>query len=114
MILLSSQSIQKMSGQEIDSYIDYDRDMLFTYAGLRQVVDKYLVQDRSTGEKYETPQQMYIMIAAVLFANYPKEKRLDYVRKILQCNLKTQNQHPNTSHGRRQNTNQAVCVLRSG
>ena len=53
--------------KEIDSYIDYDRDMLFTYAGLRQVVDKYLVQDRSTGEKYETPQQMYIMIAAVLF-----------------------------------------------
>ena len=46
---------------QIDSYIDYDRDMLFTYAGLRQVVDKYLVQDRSTGEKYETPQQMYII-----------------------------------------------------
>ena len=67
--------------KEIDSYIDYERDLLFTYAGLRQVVDKYLVQDRSTGEKYETPQQMYIMIAAVLFANYPKEKRLDYVRR---------------------------------
>jgi len=66
---------------EIDSYIDYDRDFLFTYAGLRQVVDKYLVQDRSTGVKYETPQQMYIMIAAVLFANYPQEKRLDYVRR---------------------------------
>jgi len=67
--------------EEIDSYIDYDRDFLFTYAGLRQVVDKYLVQDRSTGGKYETPQQMYIMIAAVLFANYPQEKRLDYVRR---------------------------------
>ena len=67
--------------EQIDSYIDYDRDLLFTYAGLRQVVDKYLVQDRSTGEKYETPQQMYIMIASVLFANYPKETRLDYVRK---------------------------------
>ena len=67
--------------KEIDSYIDYERDLLFTYAGLRQVVDKYLVQDRSTGEKYETPQQMYIMIAAVLFANYPKEQRLDYVRR---------------------------------
>ena len=66
---------------EIDSYIDYGRDFLFTYAGLRQVVDKYLVQDRSTGAKYETPQQMYIMIAAVLFANYPKETRLDYVKR---------------------------------
>ena len=66
---------------EIDSYIDYDRDYLFTYAGLRQVVDKYLVQDRSSGDKYETPQQMYIMIAVTLFQNYPEETRLDHVRR---------------------------------
>ena len=65
----------------IDSFVDHGRDYLFTYAGLRQVVDKYLVQDRSTGEHYESPQQMYIMIAATLFANYPKETRLDYVRR---------------------------------
>ena len=32
----------------LNKYIDHDRDYLFTYAGLRQVVDKYLVQDRST------------------------------------------------------------------
>ena len=63
----------------IDSFVDHERDYLFTYAGLRQVVDKYLVQDRSTGEHYESPQQMYIMIAATLFANYPTETRLDYV-----------------------------------
>ena len=76
--------IDKYSEEEwkqIDSYIDYGRDYLFTYAGLRQIVDKYLVQDRSSGEKYETPQQMYIMIAATLFAEYPQEKRLDYVRR---------------------------------
>ena len=65
----------------INSFVDHGRDYLFTYAGLRQVVDKYLVQDRSTGEHYESPQQMYIMIAATLFANYPKETRLDYVRR---------------------------------
>ena len=76
--------IDKYSKEEwnkISSWVDHDRDYLFTYAGLRQVVDKYLVQDRSTGEKYETPQQMYIMIATTLFAEYPKEKRLDYVRR---------------------------------
>ncbi len=67
--------------QEIDSWIDQGRDYLFTYAGLRQVVDKYLVQDRSTGEHYETPQQMYMMIAVTLFQNYPQETRLDYVRR---------------------------------
>ena len=65
----------------IEKYIDHDRDLLFTYAGLRQVVDKYLVQDRSTGKVYETPQFMYIMIALTIFANYPKEKRLNYVRR---------------------------------
>ena len=46
---------------KIDSWIDHDRDFLFTYAGLRQVVDKYLVQDRSTSELYETPQFMYML-----------------------------------------------------
>jgi ribonucleoside-diphosphate reductase alpha chain len=74
----------KYSQEEIDrvgTYIDHDRDMLFTYAGLRQVVDKYLVQDRTGGQVYETPQFMYMMISLVIFQNYPKETRLDYVRR---------------------------------
>ena len=66
---------------ELDSYIDHERCYGFTYAGLRQVVDKYLVQDRSSGRLYETPQYMYIMVAATLFQDYPKETRLDYVRR---------------------------------
>ena len=64
-----------------EKFIDHDRDLLFTYAGLRQVVDKYLVQDRSTGKVYESPQFMYIMIALTIFAKYPQDKRLDYVRR---------------------------------
>jgi ribonucleoside-diphosphate reductase alpha chain len=67
--------------QKINSYIDHDRDYLFTYAGLRQVVDKYLVQDRSSGGVYETPQFMYIMIALTVFAEYPKETRLSYIKR---------------------------------
>jgi len=66
---------------EIDRMIDNDRDFLFTYAGLRQVADKYLVQDRSSGQIYETPQQMYIMIALTLFRDYPQATRLSYVKK---------------------------------
>ena len=65
----------------LDSYIRHKRDENFTYAGLRQVVDKYLVQDRSSNEIFETPQFMYMMIAATLFANYPKEDRMYYVRR---------------------------------
>jgi ribonucleoside-diphosphate reductase alpha chain len=65
---------------QIESWIDHDRDMLFTYAGLRQVVDKYLVQDRSNGEVFETPQYMYLMIAVTLFQDYT-ENRLDYIKR---------------------------------
>ena len=67
--------------EKLQSMIDHDRDYLFTYAGLRQVVDKYLVQDRSSGTLYETPQFMYLLIAATIFSKYPKETRLDYVKK---------------------------------
>ena len=79
-----SDIFNKYSKEEIekaDSFIDHDRDYLFTYAGLRQVVDKYLVQDRSGGGVYETPQFMYMMIALTIFAEYPKENRMSYVRR---------------------------------
>ena len=71
--------------EQIESYIDHERDYMFTYAGIRQVADKYLVQDRSSGEVYETPQFMYIMIATTLFQDYPKDTRLDYVRRYYEA-----------------------------
>ena len=67
--------------QKANSFIDHQRDFLFTYAGLRQVADKYLVQDRSTGGVYETPQFMYMMIALTIFAEYPKDTRMSYVKR---------------------------------
>ena len=63
-------------------WIDYDRDFLFTYAGLQQVVDKYLVQDRDSGTLYETPQLMYMTIALVAFSNYDKTVRMSYVKRL--------------------------------
>ena len=65
----------------LNNVIDHGRDFLFTYAGLRQVADKYLVQDRSSGKVYETPQFMYLLIAMTIFADYPKKTRLDYVTR---------------------------------
>ena len=67
--------------KQLNKYIKHKRDENFTTQVHRQVVDKYLVQDRSTGEIYESPQFMYMMIAATIFADYPKEKRLSYVRR---------------------------------
>ena len=69
----------------LNGIIDHGRDFLFTYAGLRQVADKYLVQDRSSGKVYETPQFMYLLIAMTIFADYPKKTRLDYVTRYYQA-----------------------------
>ena len=79
-----SDVLQKYTEEELEkvnSFIYHDRDYLFTYAGLRQVVDKYLVQDRSSNQVFETPQYMYILIALTIFAEYPKETRLSYVKR---------------------------------
>ena len=71
----------KKDFDRMENWINHERDYTFTYAGLRQVIDKYLVQDRSNGEVFETPQFMYMMIAATVFAQYPKTKRMSYVKK---------------------------------
>ena len=65
--------------KELDKYIKHGRDTDFTYAGLQQIVDKYLVQDRSNNVVYETPQFMYMLIAMTLFKNYTN--KLDYVKR---------------------------------
>ena len=71
----------KRDFDRMENWINHERDYTFTYAGLRQVIDKYLVQDRSSGEIFETPQFMYMLIAATVFAQYPKNKRMSYVKK---------------------------------
>lgn len=68
--------------EELNAYIDHDRDMSFSYAAVKQLEGKYLVQNRVTGQIYETPQFLYILVAMCLFSKYPKETRLDYVKRF--------------------------------
>jgi len=56
---------------KIGEFIDHDRDFIFTYAGIKQLCDKYLIKNRTNGKIYETPQFAYILIAAYAFAEYP-------------------------------------------
>ena len=65
---------------QIDTFIRHDRDNTFTYVGMEQFRGKYLVQDRMTKTPFETPQVLYVMIAATLFADYPKSERLKWVK----------------------------------
>ncbi|EMD7797917.1 ribonucleoside-diphosphate reductase subunit alpha [Salmonella enterica] len=68
--------------KQMDSFIVHDRDMTFSYAAVKQLEGKYLVQNRVTGEIYESAQFLYILVAACLFSNYPHETRLSYVKRF--------------------------------
>ena len=65
---------------KINNFVKHDRDENLTYVAMEQMRGKYLVQNRVTGEIFETPQMCYILIAATLFHNYPKDTRLNYVK----------------------------------
>ena len=67
---------------KIGEFLDHDRDFLFTYAGLKQLCDKYLIKNRINNIIYETPQFAYILIATYAFSNYSKDVRLNYIKKF--------------------------------
>lgn len=66
----------------MEAFVDHSRDMTFSYAAVKQLEGKYLVQNRVTGQYYESPQMLYVLIGASLFAGYPKETRLDYIERF--------------------------------
>lgn len=65
---------------KINSFVKHARDEDLTYVAMEQLRGKYLCQNRVTGEIFETPQMCYVLIAATLFNNYPKETRMQYVK----------------------------------
>jgi ribonucleoside-diphosphate reductase alpha chain len=99
--------------QRIDSFMDHDRDYRLTIAAVKQAQDKYLVKDRTTGRIYETPQYAFVLIAAVMFKNYPAESRLTYVRDFYDAITKFQISLPTpVLAGVRTSTKQfSSCVL---
>lgn len=67
---------------ELNNYIDHERDMNLAYAAVEQMMGKYLVQDRVTKQVYESPQFLYLLVGMCLFAAYDKVERLDYVKRF--------------------------------
>ncbi|EKP0302616.1 ribonucleoside-diphosphate reductase subunit alpha [Aeromonas veronii] len=68
--------------EELNTHLDHWHDMDFSYAAVKQLEGKYLVQNRVTGEIYESPQFLYMLVAACLFSKYPKDTRLDYIKRF--------------------------------
>ena len=73
---------------EMNEYLDHWRDMDFSYAAVKQLEGKYLVQNRVSGEIYESAQFLYILVAACLFANYEKDTRMDYIKRFYDATSK--------------------------
>ena len=69
----------------IDLFLDHGKDEEYTYAAIAQLAEKYLVQNRATGQIFETPQVRYAIAAATAFHNEPKDKRLKYVKEYYEC-----------------------------
>jgi len=67
---------------ELDAYLDHSRDLNFSYAAVKQLEGKYLVQNRVTGEIYESAQFLYLLVAASLFSDYPRDTRIDYIKRF--------------------------------
>lgn len=78
--LLADYSAEEFA--ELDRHIRHERDLQFAYAAIKQLEGKYLVQNRVTGELFESPQFLYLLVAACLFSRYPKATRLDYVKRF--------------------------------
>lgn len=66
----------------LNNYIDHSRDLTFAYAAVKQLEGKYLVQDRVTKQVFESPQFLYLLVGMSLFANYPADTRLDFVKRF--------------------------------
>lgn len=71
--------------EAMESFLRHERDLNFSYAAVKQLEGKYLVQNRVTGDVYESPQFLYVLIAASLFASYPKDQRLDIIQRFYEA-----------------------------
>ena len=78
--LLTDYSAEEFAA--MDAFLHHDRDMNFSYAAVKQLEGKYLVQNRVSGDIYESAQFLYVLIAACLFAQYDKERRLDFIKRF--------------------------------
>lgn len=78
--LLKDYSVEEF--EQLNGFIDHSRDMNFSYAAVKQLEGKYLVQNRVTGQIYESPQFIYILVAACLFAGYDKNERLLLIKRF--------------------------------
>ena len=101
----------KAEFEAMEQFLDHSRDLNFSYAAVKQLEGKYLVQNRVTGEIYESAQFLYVLVAACLFAKYPKETRLKYIEGFYNAISTFQNIVTNTNYGGCTNTYSPIFIV---
>ena len=67
---------------KMDSFIDHSKDENYSYAAIEQLIEKYLVKNRSTKQTYETPQIRYMVASATIFhSEEPNSARMRYIKE---------------------------------
>jgi ribonucleoside-diphosphate reductase alpha chain len=79
-IILEKYTEEEMG--DLNLYIRHSRDYEFTYAGIQQLIDKYLVKDRTTGKSYETPQYAFMLIAMTVFMDHDKKDKIHHIKEL--------------------------------
>jgi len=66
----------------MNDMLDHSKDEQYSYAAIEQLIEKYLVRNRSTGKVYETPQVRYMVAAATVFhREEPNSARMRYIKE---------------------------------
>ncbi len=70
---------------QMEAFIDHEKDEEFAFSAIEQLLDKYLVRNRVTNELYETPQVRYIVAAATAFHKEDPKVRMRWVKDYYNC-----------------------------
>jgi ribonucleoside-diphosphate reductase alpha chain len=66
----------------MNDMLDHAKDEQYSYAAIEQLIEKYLVKNRSTKQTYETPQVRYMVAAATVFhKEEPNSARMRFIKE---------------------------------
>ncbi len=66
----------------MNDMLDHAKDEQYSYAAIEQLIEKYLVRNRTTGQVYETPQVRYMIAAAtVMHKEEPQSARMRLIKE---------------------------------
>jgi len=67
---------------QLNNELNHERDFALTYIGSHELVAKYLVKNKVTGQIFETPQIAFMVLAMTMYANEESTQKLAKVKNL--------------------------------